>query len=205
MRMNSRAIRAPAARGPAQPGPTALTLPRERRAYPLRRSVPGRTAFRLAACGDVVVERRDGIASYQLAVVVDDAFQRVTRVVRGADLLPSTPWQIDLQRALALPQPSYGHLPLLVEPDGAKLSKSRRALPVDLIRRPTLTDIDPYAFVAGPTPRTGRHSLLKRCGNGHLRTGTRKRLRARPRSRCPPEATDKQNSARKIVGCTEVY
>jgi glutamyl-Q tRNA(Asp) synthetase len=91
----------------------------------------GPQRFDLAQCGDVVVQRRDGIASYQLAVVVDDAFQGVTRVVRGADLLSSTPWQIDLLDALALPTPIYGHLPLLLEPDGAKLSKSRRSLPLD--------------------------------------------------------------------------
>src|SRR5689334_12483586 len=82
--------------------------------------------------GDVVIERRDGLATYQLAVVVDDAFQSVTRVVRGADLLASTPWQIELQQALGLPRPIYGHLPLVTEPDGAKLSKSRHAVPVDL-------------------------------------------------------------------------
>ena len=79
----------------------------------------------------MVVERRDGIASYQLAVVVDDAYQGVTRVVRGADLIASTPWQIDLQAALGMPQPIYGHLPLLLEPDGAKLSKSKRSVPLD--------------------------------------------------------------------------
>jgi glutamyl-Q tRNA(Asp) synthetase len=81
----------------------------------------------------VVVERRDGLATYQLAVVVDDAHQGVTRVVRGADLLASTGWQIDLQRALRVPTPIYGHLPLLLEPDGGKLSKSRNALPVGRI------------------------------------------------------------------------
>lgn len=78
-----------------------------------------------------MVQRRDGIASYQLAVVVDDAFQGVTRVVRGADLLDSTPWQLDLQAALSLTPPIYGHLPLVVEPDGAKLSKSARPAPLD--------------------------------------------------------------------------
>jgi glutamyl-Q tRNA(Asp) synthetase len=91
----------------------------------------GPQRFDLSTCGDVVVRRRDGLASYQLAVVVDDAFQSVTRVVRGADLLASTPWQIDLQDALGLPTTLYGHLPVLLEPDGTKLSKSRRAAPLD--------------------------------------------------------------------------
>ena len=87
--------------------------------------------FDLTTCGDVVIERRDGLTSYQLAVVVDDDFQGVTRVVRGADLLASTPWQLELQAALSMARPIYGHLPLLLEPDGAKLSKSRRAIPLD--------------------------------------------------------------------------
>jgi glutamyl-Q tRNA(Asp) synthetase len=104
----------------------------------------------------VVVQRRDGIASYQLAVVVDDAFQGVTRVVRGADLLSSTPWQIDLLDALALPAPIYGHLPLLMEPDGTKLSKTRNAAPIDPAGGAETDYFDPYVFVAGPTPRPGR-------------------------------------------------
>ena len=89
----------------------------------------GPAQFAMRALGDVIIRRRDGIIAYQLAVVVDDAQQGVTDVVRGADLLPSTPWQLLLQRALALPTPSYGHLPVVVEPDGAKLAKSRRSLP----------------------------------------------------------------------------
>lgn len=79
---------------------------------------------------DVVIRRRDGIISYQLAVVVDDALQGVTDVVRGADLLPSTAWQIALQHALELPALNYLHLPVLVEADGSKLAKSRHAAPV---------------------------------------------------------------------------
>jgi glutamyl-Q tRNA(Asp) synthetase len=91
----------------------------------------GPAAFALRALGDVIVRRRDGVVAYQLAVVVDDAQQAVTDVVRGADLLASTPWQLLLQRALGLPAPRYGHLPIIVEPDGAKLAKSRRSTPVD--------------------------------------------------------------------------
>lgn len=80
--------------------------------------------------GDFIVRRRDGIYAYHLAVVVDDARSGVTEVIRGADLLSSTPRQILLQRALGLPTPRYGHLPVLVEADGRKLAKSRRALPL---------------------------------------------------------------------------
>jgi len=77
--------------------------------------------------GDYIVKRRDGIIAYALAVVVDDAAQGITHVVRGADLLESTGAQILLQRALKLPTPVYAHVPVLTEPDGAKLAKSRRS------------------------------------------------------------------------------
>ena len=80
--------------------------------------------------GDFVVRRRDGQVAYHLATVVDDAENGVTEVVRGADLMASTPRQILLQQALALPTPAYGHLPLLTEPDGRKLAKSKRSLPL---------------------------------------------------------------------------
>jgi glutamyl-Q tRNA(Asp) synthetase len=117
--------------GPTRPGPTALRFRVSDRRVEFEDLFLGLQCFELPACGDFVVRRRDGIVSYQLAVVVDDAWQGVTRVVRGADLLASTPWQLDLQGALGLPPPIYGHLPLLVESDGAKLSKSRRAVPLD--------------------------------------------------------------------------
>jgi len=80
--------------------------------------------------GDFVVRRRDGAFAYHLAVVVDDARLGVTEVVRGADLLSSTPRQVLLQRSLGLPTPRYGHLPVLTEHDGRKLAKSRRSLPL---------------------------------------------------------------------------
>ena len=84
-----------------------------------------------AELDDIVLRRRDGLHAYQLAVVVDDAAQGVTQVVRGADLLASTPYQILLQKSLGLPQPAYGHLPLLLEPDGSKLAKTRRSAAVE--------------------------------------------------------------------------
>jgi glutamyl-Q tRNA(Asp) synthetase len=80
------------------------------------------------AIGDFIVKRRDQVFAYVLAVVVDDAAQGVTHVVRGADLLDNTPRQIYLQRALGMPQPAYAHVPVLTEPDDAKLAKSRRSV-----------------------------------------------------------------------------
>lgn len=77
--------------------------------------------------GDVVLQRKDGLWAYQLAVVVDDAHQGITDVVRGIDLLDNTPWQRQLQTALGYPQPRYLHLPLVVSREGQKLSKQNLA------------------------------------------------------------------------------
>ena len=93
--------------------------------------IQGPFRMNLAALGDFIVQRRDAIVAYPLAVVVDDAALGVTDVVRGADLLDSTPPQRFLQSLLSLPAPRYAHLPVLTEPDGAKLAKSRRSVPLD--------------------------------------------------------------------------
>jgi glutamyl-Q tRNA(Asp) synthetase len=79
------------------------------------------------AVGDFIVKRADGLFAYQLAVAVDDAFQGVTHVVRGADLLWNTPRQIHLQTLLGLPTPVYAHVPLITNAAGQKLSKQTRA------------------------------------------------------------------------------
>lgn len=86
--------------------------------------------------GDFVIRRRDGLFAYQLAVVVDDAYQCVTDVVRGADLLDNTARQIMLQRALGLPTLRYLHLPLVCHADGSKLSKQTFAAPLPLPAEP---------------------------------------------------------------------
>jgi glutamyl-Q tRNA(Asp) synthetase len=82
--------------------------------------------------GDFIVKRADGIFAYQLAVVVDDAYQGITHVVRGEDLADNTPRQIHLQRLMGLPEPSYLHTPLVMGIDGHKLSKQNGATALDV-------------------------------------------------------------------------
>ncbi len=101
--------------------------------------------------GDFVVLRADGLFAYQLAVVVDDAFQGITHIVRGADLLASTPRQIYLQRLLNFPMPAYMHLPVALNAQGEKLSKQTRAAPVDT-RLPVATLLRALTFLRQQTP-----------------------------------------------------
>ncbi|MBT8133593.1 MAG: tRNA glutamyl-Q(34) synthetase GluQRS [Gammaproteobacteria bacterium] len=101
--------------------------------------VMGRRSQNMASqCGDFVIKRRDGLFAYQLAVVVDDQLQDITEVVRGADLLDSTPRQIYLQQLLGYSTPGYCHLPLAVDAAGNKISKSEGAARVDIKNRESL-------------------------------------------------------------------
>ncbi len=103
------------------------------------------------SCGDFILRRSDGVYAYQLAVVVDDAAGGVTEVVRGRDLLSSTPRQLWLQTQLGLPHPRYFHVPLLLAPDGRRLSKREHDLDLGALRQ-TLTAeqlLGKLAFLAG--------------------------------------------------------
>lgn len=131
------------AEGPIYPGTCRAGLAPGRSARSLRLLVPpglvtfvdriqGRLEQDIAAeVGDFVLRRADRVHAYQLTVVVDDAWQGITNVVRGADLTASTPRQILLQRALGIATPAYAHLPLVLDVRGRKLSKSDTAAPVD--------------------------------------------------------------------------
>ena len=143
---------------------------RRRRAPALRIAVPeesvsftdghlGHFSQNLAReCGDFILRRSDGIYAYQLAVAVDDARMGVTQVVRGQDLLSSTPRQIFLQRLLGLPTPEYYHLPLLVNAEGVRLSKREKSLDMGALRaRFTPAELTGWlAFLPDSSPRRNR-------------------------------------------------
>ncbi len=153
----------PGAEGPIYPGTCRNGLPPGRAPRSLRLRADGPAlAFTdriqgpqrqdiASAAGDFVLRRADGLHAYQLAVVVDDADQGITHVVRGADLLLSTPRQIRLQQHLGLPQPAYAHLPLAVDATGRKLSKSRADLPVSA-RSPLPALLSAWAFLGQRPP-----------------------------------------------------
>lgn len=111
--------------------------------------------------GDFVLRRADGSYTYQMAVVVDDADQAIDEVVRGADLLQSTPRQIFLQRLLGLAEPSYLHLPLALDELGRKLSKHDRSRPVDA-SDPVPALKSALVFLGQPVPAETRIDALLR-------------------------------------------
>lgn len=104
--------------------------------WKLEDKVQGHYALNLATgCGDMVLRRADGVYVYQLAVTVDDGEAGVTEVVRGMDLLSSAPRQMYLQELLGFPHPEYAHVPMLLAPDGRRLSKRDRDLDLGQLRQ----------------------------------------------------------------------
>lgn len=107
-------------------------------------------------CGDFIIRRSDGVYGYQLAVVVDDGAMGITQVVRGRDLLDSTPRQLWLYELLGLTPPQFFHVPLLLAPDGRRLSKRERDLDMGALRLRFTSDelLGALAFLAGLQPTT---------------------------------------------------
>ncbi len=122
----------------------------------LQDAVQGTRAYSLARDhGDFVIQRRDGLFAYQLAVVVDDAAQQISHVLRGSDLLDETPCQIQLQRYLGHSRPGYAHIPVATSREGQKLSKQNHAPALDA-RNPIPTLIAALEFL-GQQPDAALH------------------------------------------------
>jgi glutamyl-Q tRNA(Asp) synthetase len=157
--------------GPVYPGTCRAGLPAGRaprawrvrvngRAIEFMDAVQGRVVRDLAVdFGDFVVQRADGYFAYQLAVVVDDAEQGISEVVRGADLIESTPRQMHLQKLLGLPTPDYLHLPAALNAQGEKLSKQTFATPAD-IARPVPMLVQVLRFLGQDSPPALAESSL---------------------------------------------
>lgn len=110
--------------------------------------------------GDFILRRADGYFSYQLAVAVDDADQGMTEVIRGSDLLDSTPRQIHVQQQLGLRSPVYGHLPVVLGPDGQKLSKQTGARAIE--EEPPLAALSrAMRFLGHPPPEAIEHGTVQ--------------------------------------------
>ena len=128
-------------------------------AVSFRDGVCGPQTERLAeTCGDFIVRRSDGVYAYQLAVVCDDALGSVTEVVRGSDLLGSTARQLWLFSVFGYPAPQYYHVPLLVAPDGRRLSKRERDLDIEALR----TRCTPYCAIMKSVSKGSRTSDIER-------------------------------------------
>ena len=122
------------------------------RVWTLEDKVQGHYELNLATqCGDMVMRRADGVYVYQLAVTVDDGEAGVTEVVRGMDLLSSGPRQMYLQELFGFPHPEYGHVPMLLAPDGRRLSKRDRDLDLGQLRKRISPEalIGTLAFASG--------------------------------------------------------
>ncbi|MGH9134862.1 MAG: tRNA glutamyl-Q(34) synthetase GluQRS [Ilumatobacteraceae bacterium] len=129
------------------------------------------------AVDDVVLQRGDGVPAYNLAVVVDDAAQGIDQVVRGDDLLASTPRQVLLQRLLGLPTPEYLHVPLVLGPDGERLAKRHGAVSLSQLGARGITPADVVTALARsldlapPAERVGPRDLVERFDPLALRHG----------------------------------
>lgn len=141
-----------------QVSPTAASSVRLRvdaRTITIEDLVQGTYIANLASeCGDFIIRRKDGLFAYQLAVVADDEYQGITTVIRGHDLLDSTPRQIYLQQVLHYHTPVYGHIPVITDSTGQKLSKQRFAAAIDSTKALQLTHTALTLLGQAPPPLT---------------------------------------------------
>ena len=116
---------------PEEPFSLRLKCPSEMFSFDDR--IQGKQSFALGKLGDFILKRKDGLFAYQLAVCVDDEYQGITHIVRGVDLLDSTPRQLHFQNVLDYRHPVYAHIPVITQADGNKLSKQNHApaIPLD--------------------------------------------------------------------------
>lgn len=150
-------------------GPTAVRMRVDRPISTFEDGIRGPVAA-TAPLGDYVIYRRDGLPAYHLAVVLDDAAQGITDVVRGRDLLESTFAHCHLQGSLGLPSPRYYHLPVLVDADGVKLSKQTGAAPINL-DKPSVLASTCLRLLGLDPPReleSARPSILWSWARNHL-------------------------------------
>lgn len=146
----------------------------------LRDGIMGQLAQQLESeVGDFVIHRADGLPAYQLAVVLDDAYQGITEVVRGADLLDSTPRQVYLQRMLGLPTPDYLHLPMAVTASGEKLGKRLRSDPIHR-DEPASAIRDALQFLGHNPPQGLCLDMLWKWAIDHWDTGLVPRVQSIP-------------------------
>jgi glutamyl-Q tRNA(Asp) synthetase len=138
------------------------------------------------AVGDFILLRADGVFAYQLAVVVDDAAQEITDVVRGADLLDSTARQIYLQQLLNLPTPRYLHIPVATDPAGYKLSKQNRALALDRSNAAALLT-DALTFLNHRPPSELVQGPVSEIWNWAISAWSPAKLRRALALPCPPQ------------------
>ena len=142
------------------PGDAAIRLRTEDSDVAFDDRLQGRISQNLEEeSGDFIVRRRDGLIAYHLAVVVDDEFQGVTEIVRGIDLMDSTPRQIWLQQLLEYRTPDYAHVPVITHPDGDKLSKLTGAPGISMdFAEATLVEVL-IALGLSPPPKLAKESL----------------------------------------------
>jgi len=148
---------------PDKPQATRIQIP-EHSTISLNDLIQGPLVFDLSKAGDFILRRRDQLPAYQLACSLDDGYQNISHVIRGSDLLDSTPRQIHLLQCLGLQVPHYGHIPVLSNAQGQKLSKQNHA-PELSSSNASSNLLDCLHLLAMPAPQALKHSSVQQIIN----------------------------------------